>query len=218
VVATSVRRVAQRPVDRAQRTAYWEHVHRDKDVDAVSWWQPVPEASLRLIDAAGVGPADPIVDVGAGWSTLADHLVARGHQALTVVDVSATALSTTRERLGTAAADVRFEVADVLDLSLPTPAALWHDRAVFHFLTEADERAAYLTSLARCLRPDGSVVVATFAPDGPETCSGLPVVRYSPEQLAAEFPGFELVTATRDDHLTPWGATQPFTAVLLARR
>ncbi len=206
-----------RPTDHAGRSAYWENVHDGKDLDGVSWWQSVPELSLGLVDGTGVAPERPVIDVGAGWSTLVDHLVGRGYSDLTAVDLSTTALATVRERLGPDGADVRLEAADVLDLHLGRRYALWHDRAVFHFLVEQDERDDYRAAVERHLEPGGWLVVATFGPDGPTTCSGLPIVRYTHEGLAAAFPGFELVATSGEDHVTPWGATQQFTAVLLRR-
>ena len=206
-----------RPEDAAARSSFWEGVHGDKDVDGVSWWQSVPGLSLGLVDETGVGLDEPIIDVGAGWSTLVDHLVERGYRDLTAIDLSATALQTVRERIGDPGRDVVLDVADVLDYRPGRQYALWHDRAVYHFLTEPDEREDYLVSLERCLRPGGYAVVATFGPDGPDTCSGLPIVKYTHEQLAAEFPTYELVSTAGEDHVTPWGSTQQFTAVLLRR-
>jgi cyclopropane fatty-acyl-phospholipid synthase-like methyltransferase len=206
-----------RPSDHAERSTYWENVHDGKDVDGVSWWQSVPELSLGLVDRTGVPRDAPVIDVGAGWSTLVDHLVERGYTDLTAVDLSTTALKTVRDRLGDAGSQVRLEVADVLDLHLGRRYALWHDRAVFHFLVEPEERDDYRASLDRHLERDGWCVVATFGPDGPTTCSGLPIVRYTHEELAAQFPGFELVGTSGEEHVTPWGATQQFTAVLLRR-
>ncbi len=206
-----------RPEDAAARSSFWEGVHDSKDVDGVSWWQSVPELSLGLVDETGVGLDEPIIDVGAGWSTLVDHLVERGYSDLMAIDLSATALQTVRERIGEPGASVVLEVADVLDFRPGRQFALWHDRAVYHFLTEPDEREDYLLSLDRCLRPGGHLVVATFGPDGPDTCSGLPIVKYTHEQLAAEFPDYELVSTAGEDHVTPWGNTQQFTAVLLRR-
>ncbi len=207
-----------RPIDAAARRDFWEGVHDSKDVDGVSWWQSVPELSLGLVDQSGVRPEQGVIDVGAGWSTLVDHLLDRGFADLTAIDLSVTALRTVRDRLGARGADVVLDVADVLDLHRGRRYALWHDRAVFHFLTEAEERADYRASLERCLAPDGWLVVATFGPDGPTRCSGLPIVRYGHEELAAQFPGFELVATAGEDHRTPWGATQQFTAVLMRRR
>ncbi len=206
-----------RPDDASARSAFWEDVHGGKDVDGVSWWQSVPELSLDLVSRSGVGPDQAVIDVGAGWSTLVDHLVDRAFTDVTAIDLSTTALATVRERLGPAGSHVVLEVADVLDLPARRRYRLWHDRAVFHFLTEPDERDDYRASLGRCLTEDGHVVVATFGPDGPTTCSGLPIVRYTHAELAAEFPGFELVDTAGEDHLTPWGTAQQFTAVLLRR-
>ena len=177
----------------------------------------MPELSLGLVDETGLDREEPIIDVGAGWSTLIDHLVDRGYRDLMAIDLSATALTTVRERIGPAGEHVALEVADVLDFDPGRHFALWHDRAVFHFLTELDERDDYRSSLARCIRPGGFVVVATFGPDGPLTCSGLPIVRYTHEELAAEFPDYRLVSTSGEDHQTPWGTTQQFTAVLLQR-
>ena len=210
-----MRRVTARPEDSSARQAHWDAVYLDKAADAVSWWQPVPEVSLRLVEAAGLSSSDPIIDVGAGCSTFTDHLLRLGHDDLTAVDLSATALKTLRERLGPVDAAVSFVAADVLGLDLERRYTLWHDRAVFHFLTEPGQRDLYRAAVERTLRPGGWLVVATFAPDGPTTCSGLPVRRFSAEDLAAEFPGFELVTHERDEHLTPWASVQPFTAALL---
>ncbi len=204
-----------RPVDADQRLAFWEGVHDGKPVDGVSWWQSVPELSLGLVDSTELALDEPIIDVGAGWSTLVDHLVTRGYRDLTAIDLSATALQTVRDRLGPAGADVVLDVADVLDLRPTRQYALWHDRAVYHFLTEPDEREDYLASLDRSLRPGGWLVVATFGPDGPTTCSGLPIVRYTHDELAAQFPRHELVATSGEEHQTPWGSTQQFTAVLL---
>lgn len=204
-----------RPEGAESRMTYWENVHAGKDVDGVSWWQSVPDLSLGLVDAAGVGRDEPVIDVGAGWSTLVDHLLERGYSDLTAIDLSISALNEVRARLGPAGEEVVLDVADVLDLRPGRTFALWHDRAVYHFLTEQDERDDYLASLDRCLEPGGWAVVATFGPDGPTTCSGLPIVRYSHEELAAQFPGYELVSTSGEDHETPWGTIQQFTAVLL---
>lgn len=200
------------------RQAFWDDVHVDRLVDGVSWWQFVPRMSLDLIESAGLGPDDPIIDVGSGWSTLIDHLLEQGHRDLTAIDLSSNALQAVRDRLGGTRQDVVLQVADVLDLNQGRRYALWHDRAVFHFMTEPADRDAYRASLERGLQPGGWAVVATFGPHGPDMCSGLPVVRYTHEALAAEFPGFDLVATGGENHVTPWGSTQQFTAVLLRRR
>ncbi len=204
-----------RPEDAQARRDYWENVHDGKDVDGVSWWQSVPGLSLGLVDQSGVDPGDPVIDVGAGWSTLADHLLERGYTDVTAIDLSRTALDTVRERVGDLGRHLTLDVADVLDLDTGRRYALWHDRAVYHFLTEQDERDDYRASLQRGLRPGGWFVVATFGPDGPTTCSGLPIVRYTHDELVAEFPGYTLHGTAGEDHLTPWGTNQQFTAVLL---
>ncbi len=206
-----------RPADAAARLSYWDDVHHGKDVDSVSWWQSVPELSLDLVDRTGVDRHQGVIDVGAGWSTLVDHLVERGFSDVTAIDLSQTALRTVRDRLGPAGDGVVLTMADVLDLDLGRTFAVWHDRAVFHFLTEQDERDDYRSALDRHVEPGGWAVVATFGPDGPTHCSGLPIVRYSHDDLAAEFPGFTLVDIAGDDHETPWGTIQQFSAVLLRR-
>ncbi len=206
-----------RSADHKEREAYWEGVHHGKNVDGVSWWQSVPGLSLGLVDRSGVDRSAAVLDVGAGWSTLVDHLLDRGFTDLTAIDLSTTALHAVRDRLGPVGAGVRLQAADVLDLDLGRRFALWHDRAVFHFLVEREERDEYRASLHRCLEPGGWLVVATFGPVGPTTCSGLPIVRYTHEELAAQFPGFDLMDTSGEDHVTPWGATQQFTAVLLRR-
>ena len=220
LVRTGVYRghVKVQPPDPGLRQTFWEDVHVDRLVDGVSWWQFVPRLSLDLIESAGLGPEEPIIDVGAGWSTLVDHLVERGHRDITAIDLSATALQAVRDRLGRAREDVVLEVGDVLDLDQGRLFALWHDRAVFHFLTEPADRDAYRASLERGLQPRGWVVVATFGPNGPDKCSGLPVRRYTHDELAGEFPGYDLVATSGEDHVTPWGSKQQFTAVLLRRQ
>ncbi|MDQ3485513.1 MAG: class I SAM-dependent methyltransferase [Actinomycetota bacterium] len=206
-----------RPDDAESRLSFWEDVHGGKHVDEVSWWQSVPDLSLDLVDKAGIERGDGVIDVGAGWSTLVDFLIERGFTDVSAIDLSASALKTVRERLGPEGDGVVLEVADVLDLDMGRQYRLWHDRAVFHFLTEEDEREDYRDALARHLLPGGFAVVATFGPDGPTTCSGLPIVRYSHDELAAAFPGYQLLETAGDDHETPWGTVQQFTAVLLRR-
>jgi ubiquinone/menaquinone biosynthesis C-methylase UbiE len=202
------------------RETHWQNVYTTKAPDAVSWFQPRAALSLRFIAEARLAPAAPIIDVGAGASRLVDELLALGHQDLTLLDVSDAALAVTRARLGPQGAAVTFLTGDVTTVALPAARyALWHDRAVFHFLTEAAERAAYLAQLRRALAADGQVVIATFAEDGPEKCSGLPVRRYSATELAAELgAGFELCAHEREQHATPFGTTQSFTYCRFRRR
>ncbi len=206
-----------RPDDAASRLSFWEDVHGGKSVDSVSWWQSVPGLSLDLVDRTGVDHTAGVIDVGAGWSTLVDHLVERGFTDVSAIDLSKTALQTVRDRLGPAGDAVTLTMADVLDLDLGREFTVWHDRAVFHFLTEPDERDDYRASLDKHTGPGSWAVVATFGPDGPTHCSGLPIVRYAHDALAAEFPGWTLVDTAGDDHETPWGTIQQFTAVLLRK-
>ncbi|MCU0278838.1 MAG: class I SAM-dependent methyltransferase [Candidatus Nanopelagicales bacterium] len=192
---------------------HWQGVHSQKDVDDVSWWQEPDDLWLDLIEDLDLPSATPIVDVGSGSSMLADALVGLGYTQITALDISSAALDRIRERLGEA---VRYEAADVADFAPGSPVGLWHDRAVFHFLTSESARSGYGRSLHRALAADGHAIIATFAPDGPERCSGLPVQRYDADDLAAAV-GLKLVQAQRRVHRTPWGAEQPFTVAVLSR-
>ena len=180
------------------------------------------EEQLRVIEAERRRAEDllHVVLPAAAVAELkrSDGVPPRRHDDVTAVDLSRSALQAVRDRMGDAGKDLRLEVGDVLDLHPDRTYALWHDRAVFHFLTERADRDAYRASLGRSLRRHGWVVVSTFGPQGPDTCSGLPVMRYDHQQLAREFPGHELVSTSGEDHQTPWGCTQQFTAVLLRRR
>jgi len=200
-------------------SAYWDGVYRTKDADRVSWYRPHLETSLDLIGAAGLPRDAPLLDGGGGASTLVDDLLARGFSDLTVLDVSEIAIDTARQRLGARAGDIRWIVGDVTEVTLADNTyQLWHDRAVFHFLVDEVDRAAYVRRLRCALRPGGAAILATFAPDGPETCSGLPVRRHSPaELLEAAGPGFALADERREVHRTPAGTEQRFTWVRLAR-
>lgn len=192
--------------------AHWEQVYASKSSEAVSWYQPHAALSLELIRNCGLGPAAPIIDVGGGASTLVDDLLAAGHSDLTVLDLSANALAAARRRLGEAAARVHWIEADVTAAGLPRGRfAIWHDRAVFHFMTTPAQRAAYVATVRHAVRPGGYVIVASFAEDGPPRCSGLPVSRYAPQQLHAEFgAGFLLLGHREEGHHTPAGAVQQF--------
>lgn len=193
------------------RKPHWEGVHGASEPDQVSWWQPEPTLSLRLIEASGVSHADPIIDVGAGASTLVDHMLAAGYRNITVLDLSGAALGTVRERLEEQAKQVEFVEADLTTWTAQEDYALWHDRALFHFLTGPDDREAYRATMASALRPGGQAIIATFGPAGPERCSGLDVERYSAASLSAELgDAFELLDSVDDIHRTPWGAEQAF--------
>lgn len=194
------------------RKDHWEAVYGSRPTDGVSWYQPRAEYSLRLIAGTGAGPAAAIIDVGGGASTLVDDLLAMGYGNLSVLDLSAQALAAARGRLGAAARRVRWLEADVLHAPLESASIdVWHDRAVFHFLTAPEDRAAYVAQVERVVKPGGHVIVATFAEDGPLQCSGLPVRRYRAEELHGEFgAGFTLVAHEKEAHKTPGGQVQQF--------
>jgi len=198
---------------------HWETIYQTKDVHSVSWFQPEARESLDLITRFAPDRAAPIIDVGGGASVLVDDLLAAGYSDVTVLDVSETALEISRRRIGDAAAKVKWIAADVTVAPLRERAyAVWHDRAVFHFLTDPGDRQAYVAQVERTVRPAGYVLVATFAEDGPATCSGLPVVRYSAESLHSEFgPSFRLVASAHEDHHTPAGREQSFLYCLCRR-
>lgn len=193
------------------RKQHWEDVYRQKAEDAVSWFQPRPEISLALIHKASMGKDEPLIDVGGGASRLVDCLLAEGFKDITVLDISDAALLRIRDRLGQAAGKVHWLATDVTLWQPQRKYRLWHDRAVFHFLTDPAERAAYRRVLASALAPGGTAIIASFALDGPERCSGLPVQRYSPDTLAAELgSAFHLMDRRNEDHTTPTGKLQRF--------
>lgn len=196
----------------AETQNHWNRVYTTRAIDAVSWYQTQPKISLELIAAADLPVDAPIINVGGGASVLVDCLLAQGRSALSVLDVSAAALASARTRLGADAAKVRWIEADVRGFEPPQRYTLWHDRAVFHFLTDPVGREKYMAALHRSLNPRGHVVIATFALDGPPRCSGLDVVHYDAATLHAQFGGsFEMLDSRRETHITPAGAEQRFT-------
>jgi SAM-dependent methyltransferase len=202
-----------------KRAAHWNTIFRSRRACQRSWTQARPSRSLALIRAARLPAGSLLLDAGCGASTLADHLVRHGRLRLALVDVSAAALRELERRLGKKAVGALFVRADLAAERLDIPVDCWHDRAVFHFLTGAADRRRYLANLRRCLRPGGFVVLATFAPSGPETCSGLPVRRYAAAGLMRELgPSFRLLRACRERHRTPFGTTQDFCYVLARRK
>ena len=193
------------------RQAHWQRVYKEKGENQVSWFQERPIISLELIEAAGVDHSSAIIDIGGGASRLVDALAETGYRDMTVLDVSESAVSIAKMRLGERAAMVKWIVADVTEWEPTRSYDLWHDRAAFHFLTDESDRSAYIDRLTKAVRPGGHAIIGTFALDGPERCSGLPVVRYDATQLSATLtPAFALVDMRRDDHKTPWGAIQHF--------
>jgi SAM-dependent methyltransferase len=191
---------------------HWETVYRTRPGDGVSWYRPHLETSLRLIAEAAPDHAAAILDAGAGRSTLADDLLARGYRKLTLVDLSAAALEQARTRLGATAAELRWLAADITEAALPEATYdVWHDRAVFHFLTTEAQRAAYLRQLRRALKPGGHLVLATFGAAGPQRCSGLDVMRYDTQaQQQVLGQDFHLRESLIELHQTPGGSVQPF--------
>jgi SAM-dependent methyltransferase len=195
------------------RAEHWEQVYQTKGPEQVSWFQAEARLSRQLIESQAPARSSAIIDIGAGASTLVDGLLDTEYSALTVLDLSPAALQLARSRLGDRASRVDWRAADILEASLePLAFDVWHDRAVFHFLTADADRRRYVAQVQRAVRPGGLVIVATFAEDGPLRCSGLEVARYSPTQLHAEFgAGFALLESHRELHTTPSGATQAFT-------
>ena len=191
---------------------HWEDVYRRKDPDPVSWYRPQLERSIEFIDGAGLNARAAIIDVGGGASTLVDDLLDRGYADITVLDLSARAIASARERLGARAARITWLEADITTVALPERRYdFWHDRAVFHFLSDEESRRRYVAAVRRALKPNGHIVVSTFGPAGPERCSGLEVIRYSPDELHAEFGGeFRKVSSATEIHTTPWGSEQQF--------
>jgi 2-polyprenyl-3-methyl-5-hydroxy-6-metoxy-1,4-benzoquinol methylase len=192
--------------------SHWEHVYRTKAPDRVSWYRPHLDRSLQLIESAAPARAASIIDIGGGESTLVDDLLARGYRNVTILDLSQTALNVTRERLGEAGERIHWLCADVTQAELPAHSFdVWHDRAVFHFLTTQEQRTAYVRLAARAVKPGGHVIVSTFGPEGPMRCSGLEVARYDADGLHSEFgERFKLIESSTELHETPFGTTQQF--------
>lgn len=195
-----------------QSKAHWEQIYTTKPADGVSWFQQHAAQSLRLLRNTGVPLSAAIIDVGGGAATLVDDLVDSGYSNLTVLDVAGTALAKARARLGEKADRICWLEGDVTRIELRSEAYdVWHDRAVFHFLNRPADREAYVAQILHAVKPGGHVIIATFAEDGPQKCSGLPVVRYSPEQLGAELGArFDPVEQQRETHQTPFATSQKF--------
>jgi SAM-dependent methyltransferase len=190
--------------------SHWEQVHATKDPRQVSWFSPHLVRSLELIERAAPDRLASLLDVGAGQSTLVEDLLGLGYENISVLEISQTALDGLKARVGQAGRAIRWICGDVTETELPEASFdLWHDRAVFHFLTEAGQRRAYVERVRRALKPGGSLIVSTFGPSGPERCSGLATMRYDASSLGSEFgDGFSLVESSLDLHETPSGAVQ----------
>lgn len=201
------------------RRDHWENVYVSKGEHEVSWFQEAPEPSLQLIGLAGATRSSGIIDIGGGASRLVDYLVSQGYEDVTLLDLSEAALASARSRTGDKASRVTWIAADVTAWEPSRTYDVWHDRAAFHFLTDPKDQMAYVARLRRALRPGGHAIIGTFAPDGPERCSGLTVCRYDANSLAATLgSGFELIDARRHEHATPWGAMQKFQFSTFLRR
>jgi 2-polyprenyl-3-methyl-5-hydroxy-6-metoxy-1,4-benzoquinol methylase len=193
------------------REAHWENVYSTKGENEVSWFQERPAPSLELIDLGKPTSDAAIVDIGGGASRLVDQLLARGFSNVTVLDLSQAALAAAKTRLGDKASQAQWVAADVTKWSPTQLFDVWHDRAAFHFLTDPADRAAYIARLEKAIKPSGSVIIGTFALDGPEKCSGLPISRYDAVGLGETLgSGFELVHTRLNEHATPWAAIQRF--------
>ncbi|MEP6986062.1 MAG: class I SAM-dependent methyltransferase [Chloroflexota bacterium] len=192
--------------------SHWEEVYQTKASHEVSWYQTEASLSLDFIQRAGLEPDANIIDVGGGSSILVDGLIKQGYRNLIVLDISGESLAVSRERLGNLGEPVQWLEADITQVKLPPQRYdLWHDRAVFHFLTTSEQRQTYVRTAQQSLKPDGQLIIATFAPDGPLQCSNLTVAHYDPTQLAAELgTAFSLIDYEYEAHRTPWGSTQSF--------
>jgi ubiquinone/menaquinone biosynthesis C-methylase UbiE len=192
------------------RRAHWQYMYASKGEREVSWFQDDAQPSLALIEEVG-SPSSAVIDIGGGASRLADLLLRRGFLDLTILDLSSAALAAARARIGNEARRIHWIAADVTTWEPSRTYDIWHDRATFHFMVAEPDRASYLSRLARALKPGGHAIIATFAQDGPEQCSGLPVRRYDAETLGQTLgAGFQLISSQRHEHVTPWDARQPF--------
>lgn len=194
----------------SERQAHWQRVYTSKEENQLSWHEDAPALSLDLLGEAGLRPEMAVVDIGGGTSRLVDALVARKQTHVTVLDLSPAALETAKKRLA-GAGNVEWVAGDVTEWQPKRSYDLWHDRAAFHFLTDPEDQRAYVRVMARALKTGGRAVIGTFAPDGPEKCSGLPVARHDAASLRAVLgEGFSLISTRRNEHTTPWGAVQQF--------
>jgi SAM-dependent methyltransferase len=195
----------------ASRQAHWENVYTTKGEKEVSWFQENPAPSLELIALTRLSEDAAIIDIGGGASRLVDDLLVRKFRRLTVLDLSAAALAAAKERLSESGTEVQWVIADVTKWEPAQTYDLWHDRAAFHFLTDHADQSAYVDRIKRAVKPGGHVIIGTFAPDGPERCSGLPIVRHDATTLAKILGSdFVLTDTRRHDHATPWGTIQRF--------
>lgn len=202
----------------SEKKAHWDKVYNSNSPLEVSWYQIQPALSMRLINHTQIAHDEPVIDVGGGASTLVDHLLDAQYSNISVLDISASALSQARERLGDRSAEVKWYNEDIVGFNPPQRFALWHDRAVFHFLTGQDERDKYVAVLKRSIKAGGHVIIMTFAIGGPQKCSGLEIVQYDADKLMTELGhGFELLETGHEVHVTPAGREQQFAWFRLLR-
>jgi SAM-dependent methyltransferase len=203
----------------ASTREHWDSVYRTKLANEVSWFQPVPALSLALIRQYAPNRNAGIIDIGGGASSLSMELLHEGYKDVSVLDISAAALDRARERVGSDAANIEWIVADIAAWQPHRLWNVWHDRAVFHFLTDTASQNAYISALKSSTATGAIIIIAGFALDGPESCSGLPVVRYDASSLSRRIgDGFELLTERLEDHRTPRDTAQKFYYAVLRKR
>lgn len=202
-----------------QRKAHWENVYNEKSPLQVSWYQSDPKISLQLIEATDCTKDAAVIEVGGGASVLVDRLLESGYRNVSVLDLSGKALAHAKHRLGDEGLAVNWFEADITEFDPPTSYDIWHDRAVFHFLTDARERSMYIDTLSKALRKGGHLVIATFAMGGPTKCSGLEIVQYDANKISSELgPAFELQSEQFETHITPSGGGQKFNYFYFVKR
>jgi SAM-dependent methyltransferase len=199
--------------------SHWEQIYRAKSPNEVSWYQAYPTLSLKLIKDTGINKDHGIIDVGGGSSVLVDFLLEAGYSKLVVLDISGDAIGHAKARLGKKANQVDWYEVDITEFKPPKRFELWHDRAVFHFLTERKDRKKYVRTLENATVPDGHIIIATFAIDGPKKCSGLDVVRYDAQSISSELgEDFKLLRTNDETHITPGNVEQRFTYFCFQRQ
>lgn len=201
------------------RKEHWEKIYNTKDFEETSWYQEKPETSLNIIESLGLSRDASIIDVGGGNSHLVDHLLKLGYKSLSVLDISEKAIKKARERLGEKAEEVNWFISDITKAEFNQEFDVWHDRAAFHFLTNARDIETYITKLNSSLKPGGYFILGTFSENGPDKCSGIEIKKYSSEDMRKQFErDFEIVRLENLDHKTPWDATQNFTFGLFRKK
>ena len=206
-------------MDSLRKKLHWENIFQTKDTTKVSWYQPLPKTSLDLIEELKLEKHSNIIEVGAGDSFMADHLLKKGFTKITLLDISQKALHAIKERLKEDSGNLKFIASDICDFSKPASYSLWHDRAVFHFLFDEKDKKNYLKNVSETIVPGGYLIISTFSDEGPKSCSGLEVQRYSEDELNRFFrPHFERIKSFKVDHITPSGSVQNFVYAVFKRK